>query len=104
MGKGMINFRKEKPRARALVLWVASGRRGNMMEKLLRCRDLGIDCDFEACGDTPEEVLKTAVDHARVIHGLKRILEKDGKRAWEAIQDAFCVPKGGYTRGGGDLY
>ena len=47
------------------------------MEKLLRCRDLGMDCDFEACGETPEEVLKTAIDHARAIHGLKDIPEKD---------------------------
>jgi predicted small metal-binding protein len=71
------------------------------MEKLLRCRDLGIDCDFEACGETPEEALKTAVDHVRAIHGLKKISKKDGKRAWEAIQDAFCVPRGGYNPGEG---
>jgi predicted small metal-binding protein len=71
------------------------------MEKLLRCRDLGTDCDFEACGETPEEALKIAVDHAQAIHGLKSISKKDGRRAWEAIQDAFCVPKGGYNPGGG---
>ncbi len=71
------------------------------MEKLMRCRDLGVDCDFEACGDTPEEALKTAIDHARAIHGLKDIPEKDRIRAEETIQDAFCVPKGGYNPGGG---
>jgi len=74
------------------------------MKKLLRCRDLGLDCDFEACGETPEETLKTAVDHARSIHGLKDIPEKDLKRAQTAIQDAFCVPKGGYNPGGGVFY
>jgi len=47
------------------------------MEKLLRCSDLGTECDFEACGDTAEEVLKTLLDHARAIHGLKDIPEKD---------------------------
>ncbi len=66
------------------------------MEKLLRCRDLGPDCEFEACGETVEEALKTAVDHARAVHGLKDISEKDFMRAREATQDAFCVPKGGY--------
>ena len=74
------------------------------MEKLLRCRDLGMDCDFEACGETPEEVLKTAIDHARAIHGLKDVSDKDRMRAHAAVQDAFCVPKGGYNPGGGSLY
>jgi predicted small metal-binding protein len=70
------------------------------MEKLLRCRNLGLDCDFEACEGTAEEVLKTAIDHARAIHG-KDISPKDIERAKEGIQDAFCVPKGGYNPGGG---
>ncbi len=74
------------------------------MEKLLRCRDFGLDCDFEACGATPEETLKTALDHARAIHGLEHIPESARTRAREAIQDAFCVPKGGYNPGGGSLY
>jgi predicted small metal-binding protein len=74
------------------------------MEKILRCRDLGADCDFEACGETVEEVLKTAIDHAEAIHGLKEISEKDRSRARAAVQDAFCVPKGGYNPGGGSLY
>lgn len=73
------------------------------MEKLLRCRSLGLDCDFEACGETKEEVLKTAVDHAQAVHGLKDISGKDLMRARENIQDAFCVPKGGYNPGGGGL-
>lgn len=74
------------------------------MEKLLRCRNLGIDCDFEACGESAEEVLKTAVDHARAIHGLKDISEKDRLRVRAAVQDAYCVPKGGYNPRGGGLY
>ncbi len=74
------------------------------MGKLLRCRDLGIDCDFEACGETPEETLKIAVDHARAVHGLEDIPEKDRARARAALQDAFCVPKGGYNPGGGIFY
>ena len=74
------------------------------MEKLLRCRTLGFDCDFEACGETKDEALVTAIDHARAIHGLKDFSEKDRERATEAIDDAFCVPKGGYNPGGGSLY
>lgn len=71
------------------------------MEKLLRCSDLGFNCGFEACEDTPEKVLKTLLDHARVIHGMKEVSEKDRVQASESIQDAFCVPKGGYNPGRG---
>ena len=74
------------------------------MENLLRCRDLGLDCEFEACGETPQEVLETAVDHARAIHGLMEIPEKARIQARAAIQDAFCVPKGGYNPGEGGLW
>jgi predicted small metal-binding protein len=74
------------------------------MEKLLRCRDFGADCDFEACGENADDVLKTAIDHARAIHGLKDISEKDCMRARAAVLDAFCVPKGGYNPGGGGFY
>ncbi len=76
-----------------------SGWKEEVMEKLLRCIDLGPDCDFEACGESEQEVLRIAVDHARSVHGLNNLSEKDLKRAREAIQDSFCVPKGGYARG-----
>jgi predicted small metal-binding protein len=102
MEREMINLKKGEISAR--VFLVAWGKRRNTMEKLLRCRDFGLDCDFEACGETPEEVLRTAADHARAVHGLKKITKKDRLRAVAAIQDAFCVPKGGYNPGGGVFY
>ena len=71
------------------------------MEKLLRCSDLGFNCDFEACEGTAEEVFITAVNHARAVHGLKDVSEKDRVHARGAVQDAFCVPKGGYNPGRG---
>jgi predicted small metal-binding protein len=94
----MINF---KLKGLFRFFWLL---KGMIMEKLLRCTGLGVDCDFEACGGNAEEALKTAVDHARAIHGLKDISGKDRLRALAAIQDAFCVPKGGYNPGGGALY
>jgi predicted small metal-binding protein len=38
------------------------------MAKQLRCRDLGMNCDFEARGNTEEEVLQQASAHARAVH------------------------------------
>ena len=74
------------------------------MEKLLRCRDLGPDCEFEACAETTEGALQIAVDHAQAMHGFKEISEKDRRRARAAIQDSFCVPMGGYNPGEGALW
>jgi predicted small metal-binding protein len=38
------------------------------MAKQLRCRDVGMNCDFEARGNTEEEVLQQASAHARDAH------------------------------------
>jgi predicted small metal-binding protein len=38
--------------------------------KLVRCRDHGFDCDFEAKGKTEEEVLNKAAEHVHVVHGV----------------------------------
>ncbi len=34
------------------------------MEKRLSCRDVGVDCDFVACGTTEEEVMGKVPEHA----------------------------------------
>lgn len=38
------------------------------MTKQLRCRDLGMNCDFEARANTEEEVLQQASAHAHAVH------------------------------------
>ena len=38
------------------------------MAKQLRCRDVGMDCDYEVRGNTEQEVLKQATAHARSTH------------------------------------
>ena len=39
--------------------------------KLVRCRDHGFDCDFEAQAKTEEEVLQASAQHAQTVHGLE---------------------------------
>jgi predicted small metal-binding protein len=34
------------------------------MAKALRCRDVGMDCDFVAHAETEEEILKKATEYA----------------------------------------
>ena len=50
-------------------------------EKVLRCKAVGVDCDFEARGKTSDEILKKAAEHARKNHGIKRVT-KDYLESW----------------------
>jgi predicted small metal-binding protein len=36
--------------------------------KVLKCRDVGVDCDFEAKGASEAEILKQAAEHAKGCH------------------------------------
>ncbi len=39
--------------------------------KLVRCRDHGFDCEFEAHGHSEDDVLSQAANHATSVHGLQ---------------------------------
>jgi len=43
------------------------------MGKVLSCRDVGVNCDFVARGETVEEILQKAREHARNAHGFPDI-------------------------------
>ena len=43
------------------------------MGKILRCGELFPGCSVEARGETEDEILKQAADHARKDHGLSQI-------------------------------
>jgi predicted small metal-binding protein len=57
------------------------------MTKILNCRDVGVDCDFVAQGETPEEVLEKARQHARKDHGFPDIPPELVEKAKAAIRD-----------------
>ena len=40
------------------------------MAKVLRCRDLGMDCPKEVRAETEDELLKLAAEHAEKDHGI----------------------------------
>jgi predicted small metal-binding protein len=54
------------------------------MAKVLKCKDIGIDCDFIARGKSEEEVFKKAAEHARKDHGIKRVT-KDYINSWKKL-------------------
>ena len=40
------------------------------MEKIARCIDSGLECDFEALGAPEEDVLELCIRHVQVVHGM----------------------------------
>ena len=57
------------------------------MAKVLRCRDVGFDCDGVIRAETEEEILKKAAEHAQTAHNLKEITEEVVEKARAAIRD-----------------
>ena len=57
------------------------------MAKVLRCSDIGMDCDFVARAETDEEILKKVAEHAATAHDMKEIPEEVLAKLRAAIQD-----------------
>ena len=57
------------------------------MAKILRCKDVGMDCDFVARAETEEEILKKAAEHAETTHNMKEIPEEVLAKVRAAILD-----------------
>lgn len=45
------------------------------MAKVLRCRDVGMDCDYEVRADDENEVLEMVSKHAVEVHGISEVPE-----------------------------
>lgn len=43
------------------------------MAKVIRCKDVGFDCDGVIRADTEEEALKQAATHAKEAHGMEEV-------------------------------
>ncbi len=43
------------------------------MALVVKCRDVGADCDFEARADTEEELFEILTEHAKSGHGMEDI-------------------------------
>jgi predicted small metal-binding protein len=57
------------------------------MTKLLRCRDVGFDCDAEVRGETDEAILAQVVVHARDAHGVDEVPDDVVQRAIASIRE-----------------
>ena len=57
------------------------------MAKTVNCRDVGVDCDFVAHGDTEQAVLQQCAEHARTAHGMNGIPPELAVKVRAAIRD-----------------
>lgn len=57
------------------------------MAKQITCRDVGVDCDFQARGNTVEEVLQQCAEHASSAHGIQEIPPELIAKVQAAIRD-----------------
>lgn len=57
------------------------------MAKVVSCRDVGMDCDFVAKGDSEQEILQQCVEHARTDHGMDEIPAEVVDQVRAAIHD-----------------
>lgn len=57
------------------------------MAKAIRCKDVGVDCDFEARGETEEQVLQKCAEHAREAHGFSEIPPELVEKVRAAMRD-----------------
>jgi predicted small metal-binding protein len=55
--------------------------------KSINCRDVGVDCDFEARGETAEEVMQKCAEHARTAHGMTEIPAEVQAKVRAAMRD-----------------
>ncbi|NIO04331.1 MAG: DUF1059 domain-containing protein [Proteobacteria bacterium] len=57
------------------------------MAKVLRCKDVGMDCDFVVRGETEEEILEQTAQHAEAVHDMREIPEEVLAKVRAAIHD-----------------
>lgn len=57
------------------------------MAKVLRCSDVGFECDGVIRAETEEEVLKQAAQHAQEAHNLLEMTDEVVEKVRAAIRD-----------------
>ena len=57
------------------------------MAKVLRCRDVGLDCEGELRGETEEGILRQAAEHARITHNMTEMTPEIVQKVRAAIRE-----------------
>ncbi len=57
------------------------------MSKVVRCRDVGFDCDGVIRAATEEEALKQVAEHARTVHNLETVSDEVVAKVRSVMRD-----------------
>jgi predicted small metal-binding protein len=57
------------------------------MAKVMKCRSVGLDCDFVARGETEDQVMTKVAEHAHKDHGMQTIPEEVAAKVRAAIHE-----------------
>ena len=57
------------------------------MAKIVSCRDVGVDCDFVARGETEQDMLRQTAEHARTAYNMTEIPAVLAENVRGAIRD-----------------
>jgi len=57
------------------------------MAKVVRCRDVGFDCDGVVKAETEEEALKQVAAHAKTAHNVEKVSEEVIEKVKKVIRD-----------------
>jgi predicted small metal-binding protein len=57
------------------------------MGKKFLCRDVGMDCPFEAHAETEEELMQKIAEHGRAAHSITEISPEMMEKVKQAIKD-----------------
>jgi len=57
------------------------------MAKVVSCREVGVDCDFVARGETEQDVLEQCAEHGRKEHGMNELPADLAEKVRGAIRD-----------------
>jgi predicted small metal-binding protein len=58
------------------------------MTRVLHCADAGFECDKTIEGESDEDVMSKAAEHAREAHGMNEIDEATGQKIRSLIHEA----------------
>ena len=64
------------------------------MSKVVRCRDVGFDCDAVVRAETEEAALAQVAEHAHAVHGLKTVSPEVVDAVKAAMQDEPDITPG----------
>jgi predicted small metal-binding protein len=62
-------------------------REERLMAMVVKCRDIGVDCDFTARGQNEQEVMKACAEHASKEHGMQEIPAELAAKVKAAIRE-----------------